>query len=487
LKRRSIGCLKSTVKRGAVTGRKGRPEAQAGFGLAAQGRGWLRSDIMQSMATETTDLSEREIEILRLVATGASNKEIAQQLYISPNTVKVHLRNVFSKIGVVSRTEATLYAIRNGLVTAPVVSGLESPVDSPPIAEEVASPVVSPHGRLRRVLAVALVSLVAIALFSAAGMAVARRFLPAASTSDPTAPVPERWQQRADLPLARAGMAGAVYENTIFIIAGETAEGVSDRVEAYSPESDRWESRAPKPLPVADVHAALIGEKIYVPGGRMANGKPTTALEVYDPREDRWETKTPLPTPLSNYALAAYEGSLYLFGGWDGSNYLDTVFSYNSDQDTWEKMSSMPSPRAGAGVVVMTGKIYVLGGFDGEHALDENQLYFPSRDGRGDNPWESRKPLPEPRYGMGTVGIADNIYVIGGITGRSNSSEILFYSNTEDIWQRMTLENTFHVEYPSLIAFQTELILVGGKDEDQYFDELFSYTAVYYIHMPVIQ
>src|SRR4030067_1992784 len=67
------------------------------------------------------DLSQREREILRLVATGASNKEIARQLSISVNTVKVHLRNIFAKTGVASRTEATLFAIREGLV--PAVSG----------------------------------------------------------------------------------------------------------------------------------------------------------------------------------------------------------------------------------------------------------------------------------------------------------------------------------------------------------------------------
>src|SRR6478672_10142054 len=68
------------------------------------------------MSSDTSQISEREREILSLVAMGATNQQIAQQLHISINTVKVHLRNIFEKIGVASRTEATVYAIRQGLV-----------------------------------------------------------------------------------------------------------------------------------------------------------------------------------------------------------------------------------------------------------------------------------------------------------------------------------------------------------------------------------
>ncbi|MDQ2997930.1 MAG: response regulator transcription factor, partial [Chloroflexota bacterium] len=68
------------------------------------------------MSNDSSQISEREREILRLVATGATNQQIAYQLNISVNTVKVHLRNIFGKIGVASRTEATVFAVRSGLV-----------------------------------------------------------------------------------------------------------------------------------------------------------------------------------------------------------------------------------------------------------------------------------------------------------------------------------------------------------------------------------
>jgi NarL family two-component system response regulator LiaR len=63
-------------------------------------------------------LTERETEVLRLLAQGKANKEIARGLNISEKTVKVHVSNILSKLGVQSRTQATLYAIRIGLVSA---------------------------------------------------------------------------------------------------------------------------------------------------------------------------------------------------------------------------------------------------------------------------------------------------------------------------------------------------------------------------------
>jgi DNA-binding CsgD family transcriptional regulator/tetratricopeptide (TPR) repeat protein len=61
------------------------------------------------------DLSQREVEVLRLLAAGKSNREIADALCISLNTVATHVRNILAKTGAANRTEAAAYALRNGL------------------------------------------------------------------------------------------------------------------------------------------------------------------------------------------------------------------------------------------------------------------------------------------------------------------------------------------------------------------------------------
>lgn len=63
-------------------------------------------------------LTGRETDVLRLLAQGKSNKEIARALNITEQTVKTHVSHVLNKLGVPSRTQAALYAIRTGLVSA---------------------------------------------------------------------------------------------------------------------------------------------------------------------------------------------------------------------------------------------------------------------------------------------------------------------------------------------------------------------------------
>jgi DNA-binding NarL/FixJ family response regulator len=75
-----------------------------------------KSNIDPDKGEET--LTERELAVLRLVASGASNSEIAEELCISVNTAKTHLRNILQKLQLENRTQAATYAVQHGLISS---------------------------------------------------------------------------------------------------------------------------------------------------------------------------------------------------------------------------------------------------------------------------------------------------------------------------------------------------------------------------------
>ena len=64
----------------------------------------------------TPRLTDREMEVLTLVAKGLANRDVAKQLFISENTVKNHVRNILEKLQLHSRMEAVMYAVRENMI-----------------------------------------------------------------------------------------------------------------------------------------------------------------------------------------------------------------------------------------------------------------------------------------------------------------------------------------------------------------------------------
>ncbi|MDQ6781701.1 MAG: response regulator transcription factor [Candidatus Eremiobacteraeota bacterium] len=64
---------------------------------------------------DPTELSERETDVIQLIAIGLSNKQISEKLFLSEKTVKNHISRIFSKLNVTARTQAAIYAIKSGL------------------------------------------------------------------------------------------------------------------------------------------------------------------------------------------------------------------------------------------------------------------------------------------------------------------------------------------------------------------------------------
>ncbi len=441
-------------------------------------------------------LSDREHEILRLVATGASNKQIAQQLVISPNTVKVHLRNIFSKIGVASRTEAALYAMREGLVRISVAgpsNGTElAPVrDSLPAAAITTADAATPSTVLEPTPArqlprwVRLAGLFLVIMVILAAVWLARPSPVAAPTVAPPTALPQ-WQIKSPMLTARSGLAATAYSDRAYASGGEGPTGITGANERYDPSANSWTPLAAMPLPAADIASAAIGGLIYVPGGRLASGVITNTLQVYDTRQDHWEQKAPMPLALSGYALAVYEGKLFVFGGWTGDHFVSSVFAYDPISNQWSSHASMPTARGFGGAASAAGKIFVMGGTAGGPALPINEAFSPDTEASGGTAWATAAPVPSGRARPGLVSVADIVYVVGGddIMGLQAALE---YLPQRDEWKEIESPKLQPWSDMGLVVIGTNLYAFGGQTGKTITGAQWTYQALYTIAVPIVQ
>lgn len=106
---------------GYITKRNGSAEILAAVLAVASDQTPVSPDMVRSLVARDesglgSDLTQRELEVLRLAARGSSNKEIAADLYLSVNTVRNHMQHILNKLGAHSKLEATAIATRIGLL-----------------------------------------------------------------------------------------------------------------------------------------------------------------------------------------------------------------------------------------------------------------------------------------------------------------------------------------------------------------------------------
>lgn len=428
-------------------------------------------------------LSDRELEVLQCVVDGAGNKDIANQLVISQNTVKVHLRNIYTKLGVSSRTEATTAALQQGLV---VLAGVtpESETDSskpetpsPSSLTESGSPsqtaVLIPRPTffpkrigLIGLLLVALITILVLSLQplspEPAPTPTPDRFVETAITDD--------WLQSRPLAVARSNMALVASGLHLYLIGGETPAGITNQVSIFDTSTSVWREGTAKPTAVADITGAELFGEIYVPGGQLADGQPTKLVEVYSPANDSWRVTTPLPTAVSGGLVLSDGSFIYLFGGWDGQNYLPTVYRFDPANSSWQILPEMPTARAFVTGGVIKGRLYVVGGYDGERPLTECTYFDPttpnetSSDGNGR--WHTCADTLLPRAGASAVGLFNKLYLFGG--GAFGDEPITYsesYNPDSDQWSVINtplLEDKPSWSHLGITYIETKIYAVGG-------------------------
>jgi DNA-binding CsgD family transcriptional regulator len=430
-------------------------------------------------------LSERELELLRLVATGVTNQQIARRLNISVNTVKVHLRNIFEKMGVESRTEATLVAIREGWV---VVEGAPSIEAAPPAPAAPAPAHIAFWQRAFLVFAGMLVFAIAFLPPPAAPAAQGQSRSPFTerAAAPPLIVSDDRTARWANLPAMTTarGRLAVVYANgKLYAIGGDTEAGVTGASEVYDILAGRWSALPDKPTPAGNIGAALAAGRIWVPGGFLADGRITAQVEAFDLATGEWLSAPPLPQPVCAYALAALDDDLYLFGGANSQGNLNVAYRFDTAAGEWQTLTPMPAARAFAAATAWQGRIYVVGGYDGQRELTSCQVYDPAEEQAGRNPWSDCAPLSAGRGGLGLAAVGNNLFAVGG--GWQN---FLAYNEqydpAKDKWTSFTTPVTGTWRNVGVAADTHRVYVVGGWD-GRYLDSVRSYQAIVTVFLPI--
>lgn len=396
------------------------------------------------MAEYGETLSARELDVLGCIINGASNKDVAAELHISQNTVKVHLRNVYTKLGASSRTEAVTIAVQQGIITIPgteIVPEDEPDAEDDEIVEDetatstnsvqavstLSSEPIPPAERApeikssRNWLLYGALSIVGLILLLTAVILAYQTFFPTVSLNPTTQPAtPElfieeaiaqtQWYTSRPLTQPLADMAVTSVGIDVYHIGGETETGVTNLVKRFDTSTRTWHDMAAKPTAVSAASAAVLFGEIYVPGGRATDGKPTNIVEAYSPANNAWRPIANLPKPISD-GLALSDGSyLYMVGGWDGTQYVDDVYLYDATSDSWRPLTNLPQSLASATGGVISGKLYIVGGTDESHsALDSCFVYAIDEDS-----WSDCPTMLAPRKDAGAAIILNKLYVLGG-------------------------------------------------------------------------
>jgi len=492
-----------------------------------------------------SQLSERELEVLGKIAAGASNKQIAQELVLSIHTVKVHVRNIHSKLGVQSRTEAAMLAVQSGLIILPGLTMLPAtitavevsesnvvmPLEADPEPEVMAIPdetavesqsesislpdsFINPEPSLSDIsipVKSYLMTTTSLAwwqpLYMAAAILVALMvaFLPilptkkttivrptitipgpisksVTPTPTPAPPVPKNWAYHVPLNVAKANFALVSFKDDIFAIGGSEGENIATRrLDSYNIVIKKWTERTNTLTATASVMAVILENKIYLPGGCIDDGQALTILQIYDPNSDSWSSGHPLPAPRCAYGLVSLADKLYLFGGWDGKKFTDTVLVYAAKTKQWRTLAK-PMPMAVGNLGAAVLNEHIYIAGGSNGQNQFNQLYLFNPETES---WTEKAPMLLPRDGLGLAAVANHLFVIGG----NNLDTTIMgeeYDPQADKWVEFETPINSGWRNMGMAVLDTQIFAMGGlNDEGAKLDIVVSYEAIHKYFLPM--
>lgn len=445
------------------------------------------------MAEPGEPLTERELEVVRLLSTGASNKEIAAQLYLSPNTVKVHLRNIFTKLEAQTRVEVTMIAVRNGWV-GPAAEPAGQPSLTPTDTSAAQAAFHSPSAPAPSAITTAEVELRADAALASSAQHPAsaptadasQRSTPietaSAAPTDET-PAPRRVTPVPVAPNPQPLPALALWRRALIVVCvlmvvigslaslpasrGAAMPGAdgTELIDANPLTSDllapgevtRWHLRSALPAARARSAAVAIGGLIYLIGGETDQTASGDVL-VFDPPNNTWALlDAPKPTPVWNAPAAALGNLIYVAGGATANGVAtDKLEVFDTAARTWHSLQPLPTALSGHSMAAFNGKLYVFGDKASNLNTVDSFVYDTASD-----TWQTIAPMPTPRSLTGAAVFDDRIYIIGGYDEGREFATCEVYWPARNAWSSCAPMQLARGS-PAVARVGNSLYVVGG-------------------------
>jgi len=227
------------------------------------------------------------------------------------------------------------------------------------------------------------------------------------------------WTSLSPLPVSVEGGSVACIGNRIYVGLGyEFGIGNSRKMRIYDINTDTWSlgAMAPEGYESAEGVGLAYDGKFYSVGGRSITGDGRELL-MYDPLLDTWTVLPSMVHKREGLAACVVDGYIYAIGGRHvGGPFSDAtpaawVEKYDIYNGVWTSVASLPAGRSDLAAAAVGGKIYIFGGYDGTNVLNSVMMYDPNTD-----TWTGGfTPVPSMRGAFYAVGVKGNtVYLIGG-------------------------------------------------------------------------
>ena len=398
-------------------------------------------------------LSGREIDVLKCVADGATNKEVASILSISPYTVKTHLRNIYTKLGASSRTEAIRVGQEKGFLSVPnqVINGhgvatiesVSQPIPANSLIQTTTStPELSDSAdttKQRNWNMFGLISLAVVILIVGFVGLQNRGLLSSGPTLYEVEEMNNKWSVFQSPNEVKPDMVTAVVGFSLFQIGGLDVDSPSTDLVIINTGDQTVSSGTSKPTAVSDAAAAVLLGEIFVIGGIGETKSPEAIVEAYSPIDNAWRTITPLPTPISGALAVATQEALFVIGGHDGETAVSNLYKYDLTEDRWITLPEMPVARVSPAGDILNDQLIVTGGENDSGILTSCSLFDLDTE-----VWSDCRETINPRTKGEAVAYLGRLYLFGGqLSGDRTQHVAEIYNLEQDSWEPVEAPTEF--------------------------------------------